>query len=620
MLFRDCRYDNPNDFRGRVPSETTMHLFPQHRRLVRAGSVVALAVLYTLLNVPKPLQVDDAAYFYFARQFAEDPAHPYDFKVFWYSYPQPAIKILAPPVLPAWWSLAYRVAPDSPWVWKLWLFPFSLLFVGALDVLFRRFCPGQAPPLLWMTVLSPTFLPSLNLMLDVPALALSLTSIVLFLKACPRRDQPPPEPADRMYHMFVPPPKAWVFAGAAGLVAGVAMQTKYTGAVAPAVIVLAGLFFRRPTLPIFAGLLATGVFVGSEYWIAVQHGQSHFVANLPGPDPEYWQTKWAFFWLLAPIIGGLTPAVTLIGLRALGFRHLLWIPRAIFVGLFVAVACLDTNAVWSWLGAWRDVSPAQEWMATFGHKTERWLFAPAGFLLAGVLTAVAGRLCFPWRPQRDPAEQPHWPIGLGSAASWFLVCWLLLELVAYVALTPFGAVRRVMGLVVVSTLCVGRLAARTCRTPAARIDLVATASFGVLLGFLFYKVDLDDANAHRAGAQGAAQWIREQDPQATIWYVGHWGFQYYAEHAGMKPVTPGDTVLSEGDWLVVPEARLNQQSLVIDADCTKPCQVVEAPQGLPLRTVQTFYGGYHSIEHHSGPRLSVTVYRVTASHQTRYGP
>ena len=31
-----------------------------------------------------------------------------------------------------------RVAPESPWVWKLWLFPFSLLFVGALDVLFRR--------------------------------------------------------------------------------------------------------------------------------------------------------------------------------------------------------------------------------------------------------------------------------------------------------------------------------------------------------------------------------------------------------------------------------------------------------------------------------------------------
>jgi hypothetical protein len=605
-------------------------LFPHRRRLVRYGTVVALAVAYTLLNVPKPLQVDDTAYFYFARQFASDPAHPYAFDVFWYSHPYPAIYILAPPVLPAWWSLAYRAAPESPWVWKLWLFPFSLLFVGALDVLFRRFCPGVAQPLLWMTVFSPTFLPSLNLMLDVPALSLSLTSVVLFLKACPRRDQPAA--------------KTWIFAGAAGLLAGVAMQTKYTGAVAPAVMLLAGLLFRRPRLPLsdsvlaamramlvptrmlkptpslFAGLLAASVFAGSEYWIYLQHGKSHFLAILPREDPDYWQTKSAYLFLLAPIIGGLTPAVTLFGLRALGLRRSLWRLVILFVGMFVAVATLDSEAVLHELGAWRDASPFQEWMQTFGHKTERWLFAPAGLLLAGTLLGVAGRLCFPWRPQRDPGEEQRWPIGLGSTASWFLVGWLVLEVVAYVLLTPFGAVRRVMGIVVVSTLCVGRLAARTCRTPAARMDLIVTAGFGVLLGFVFYKVDLDDANAHRAGAEGAAEWIRAQDPGATIWYVGHWGFQYYAERAGMKAVDPGSTVLTQGDWLVVPEERLNQQPLEIDPRRTEAVCVVSVPQGWPLRTVQTFYGGYHAIEHHDGPRLSVTIYRVTATHSTPFPP
>ena len=71
----------------------------------------------------------------------------------------------------------------TPFLWKLWLLPFSLFFVGALDALLRRFAKGVVAPVLWMTVLSPTFLPSLNLMLDIPALALSLAAIAVFFRA-----------------------------------------------------------------------------------------------------------------------------------------------------------------------------------------------------------------------------------------------------------------------------------------------------------------------------------------------------------------------------------------------------------------------------------------------------
>ena len=41
-------------------------------------------------------------------------------------------------------------------------------------------------PLVWMTVLSPVFLPGFNLMLDVPAMALSLAALSLFITACQR--------------------------------------------------------------------------------------------------------------------------------------------------------------------------------------------------------------------------------------------------------------------------------------------------------------------------------------------------------------------------------------------------------------------------------------------------
>ena len=102
----------------------------------------------------------------------------------------------------------------------------------------------------WMnTVLGPALLPSLNLMLDVPALALSLTAVCLFLRACDR---------DAIGQAVL-----------AGLVAGVAMETKYTGAVAPAVMLLAAATTRRWRLWPGAALAAAQVFVAWEFLTAL---------------------------------------------------------------------------------------------------------------------------------------------------------------------------------------------------------------------------------------------------------------------------------------------------------------------------------------------------------------
>ena len=119
-----------------------------------------------------------------------------------------------------------RTVGPEPYLWKLGLFPIALLFVWALHDLFRRFALGWEVALTWMTVLSPAFLPSFNLMLDVPALALSLASLALFLKALDNNHLP--------------------LAALAGLIAGVAMQTKYTAALAPVVMFIAALLQRRP--------------------------------------------------------------------------------------------------------------------------------------------------------------------------------------------------------------------------------------------------------------------------------------------------------------------------------------------------------------------------------------
>src|SRR5205823_1132215 len=143
------------------------------------------------------------------------PLSPYGFELIWNQLPRPAIEILAPPVLPYWWALGMHFLGEQPVFWKLWLLPFSFLLVYSLNFLFHRFARRHAVALLWMTVLSPACLPGYSLMVDIPALALGLFAVTVFLRA----DQ-----ADAIRLALL-----------AGLLAGLAMQTKYTAFTIPAV-------------------------------------------------------------------------------------------------------------------------------------------------------------------------------------------------------------------------------------------------------------------------------------------------------------------------------------------------------------------------------------------------
>src|SRR5207253_3104362 len=125
--------------------------------------------------------------------------------------------------------------------------------------------------------------------------------------------------------------------------------------------------------------------------------------------------------------------------------------------------------------------------------------------------------------------------------------WLGLEAAGAVALTPFPAVRRVLGVLVVATLLVGRLASHTYRRPRLVYGLTAG---GVGLGLLFYAGDLRDAVAQKQAVAAAVP-----PAGSTVWFIGHWSFQYYAERAGMRPVVPDESRLRAGDWLIGPDER-----------------------------------------------------------------
>lgn len=528
-------------------------------------SLLILAVLFTLLNAFRPLHMDDTAYYYYAAQIAEHPLDPYGFEIFWTERPQPAHEVLAPPLLPYYWAAAIRLFGDRPFLWKLWLLPFALLFVLALHRLFRRFAPGCEGPLVWLTVFSPAFLPSFSLMLDVPALALGLWALTQFSQSCDR-DAPGP-------------------ALLAGLVAGLAAQTKYTGLLVPAAMLVYALVVHRARLGILATLIASLVFAAWEAFIARRYGESHFLSHLHSHGEAVRQNPSAVLSLIM-ILGGTAPATMLLGLVALRAR--LGMLALAGAGVVLGFALLP----------YLDERTATDLGIPLRLNRDSLIFGGLGYLVCGTVAVTIRQLY-----QRTEGETRT------DGKSAFLLLWLGLEIVGYLVLSPFPAVRRVLGIVVVSLLLIGRLLSRAGLSGTWRVRGVVAA--GMVLGLGYYGVDLRDAWAQKQAAEQAARWVRQQQ-RGTGWYVGRWGFQYYAEHAGLRPVLPGMSALRRDDWLIVPCSRVAQQAIQIPDGVVLPAAQFRLADAVPFRTTSGYYGSRTPVEPLTGPRLSVTIYRVLA--------
>jgi hypothetical protein len=421
----------------RRPATAKARSLSPSARTRRVVALLFLAVLITLFNALKPLHVDDTAYVAFATHIAQRPLDPYDFQIYWDYTFQPANQVLAPPVLPYWIAAAMRCLGNDPFWWKLSLLPFHLLLVGSLFSLFRRFAAARAMLLTWMTVLSPALLPSINLMLDVPALALGLTATALFLRA-----------ADR---------KSIAMAVAAGLVAGVAMQTKYTAFVTPAVLMAYGWTHRRLGLAMRAALAALALFAAWECFVALRQGETHFLHAVQGRHGLAGARMRHLLSPLASMTAAVAPGLLL--LAAAGWTRSWRWPATLTAALLAGVLLIgwvpSTHAVLSRAANGRTRLALEA--VLYGGLAVLWwtTLAAVGWRLLGHAEKGVRHL-LPERPEGCFAQKVPDPFFGTQRVALFLLLWFALEMAGYFALSPFPAARRMLGVVVVASLVVGR--------------------------------------------------------------------------------------------------------------------------------------------------------------------
>lgn len=551
-----------------------------------------LAVLVTALNACKPLHIDDPAYSFVAHQVAERPLDPYGFGSFWWNHPQPANQVLAPPVLPYWWSLSIRLLGENPVIWKIWLFPIILLFIFTLHALYRRFAAGHETALVWMTALSPVFLPSCNLMLDIPVLAISLAALLMFLRA-----------ADSC---------SIALAALSGLVAGVGMETKYTGFLIPAAMLLHALMFRRLGLWCVAAVVAAQVFLGWEFFTALLYGESHFLFAVRAGDSTL-EEKLQIVPSMVVMAGGTIGPIMLLGLGALRApRWRLWLGTGLILASLALAQFLgeELRLLWSAQSLCQRMTDWIEEPLEVEHVT----FGLLGLIATVVGIAVVGRLL---------RTAPNDSFRKVDA---FLILWLLLEIAGMIALSPFPAVRRLMGVAIVAMVLAGRLFARMEIVSPSRRLLPGLAALSALLGLGYALLDLREAWVLQDAAGVGAALVEKQKP-ARVWFVGHWGLQFYGERGGVREVVPlydppepidrrdsimlpGRSRLRKGDLLLWPDNGIHCQAIDIPPAATKQLITMQWDDPIQLQTVISFWAGSCPLRHRTGPRRLLHVSRV----------
>ncbi len=534
---------------------------------------ILLAVVATSLNAFKPAAVDDTAYLTFAKHLSQHPGDPYGFELFWYSVPNPAMEILLPPVQPYWLSLGYRLFGDELPLLKLWLLPFALLLAFSARSLLRRFAPDLEVPGLVAIVLSPAILPMFGAMLDVPALALGATALVLFLRALDRNSA---------YEWF-----GAIVCGA------LAIQTKYTLLAVPPVILACG--FSRGWRSAIAGFVAAMAMLALagcwEIWLFQKYGVSHFFHHLKGQsdDGGLWHTLGIHFAFAKPLLsqfGGLIGGISLLAAKGIGWPRWVRIGSAMTLGLGLLALVL---------------LPPGRFDLPF------YFFAVCA--IGAIVTVGAGVVRAVQLERFDRATA-------------FLLAWLFIETLGMLGMTPFPAARRTLGCSFAFAISAFHLSCRVQMggNDASRGSLI----FAVALGLGYFALECWDAQPEKILAERAAAITKPEEN--TVYYTGHWGFQYYCERAGMKPFLSyrrGDedirTRLKAGDYLVLPilpdaigfyrpnppdiELPKRDMNLEISNDSTWL-------DGLSGQTIPNLYGGNAPITGRAAPRLRVVIYRV----------
>jgi len=508
----------------------------------------------------KAVHIDDYLFLRSAKQILAHPADPFGTTVNWYDFEMPLPDVTQNPP-----GVCYYLAAAGGLLgWSEPALHLSLLIPAIAAVLgtytlASRLC--KQPALAALIALgSPVFwLSATTLMSDVPMLALWLWATEFWLRGLERRSH------GRL-------------ALAAALVA-LAALTKYFGAaLIPLLLVYTVVRERRPSWKLLWLALPIVALTAYDLWTAHRYG--HGMLSGAGLYARMHQVSgplWQRGLIALSFAGGCL-------LPLLFVAHRLWSWRAL-AGALVAAAALVAAL---------PLAAQLTTLDLHGAGGTRWDAIVQVALFATLGLAPLALACSDIWTRR-------------SADSLLLALWVLGTLVFTGVLNWSINGRSLLPLApAVAILIVRRLADRGFTNISTRswLRLWPLAPAVVLSAAIVHA----DA-AFAANSRTAVRVLQEQlgGHGASLWFQGHWGFQYYMEETGARPLDKRRPGLSPDDYLISPTANTNISAIPLSLFAPAGDVTIE-PSGW-ISTMQIdlgagFYSdGYGPLPFYFGPGL-----------------
>lgn len=449
----------------------------------------------TYWNIDKAFHVDDAGHLAIAQWIEQNPLHPMSGWVNWTGIYEPISQLNQPHLyfyLMAGWAHLFGYSEIA--IHAL-MAVFTLWAIVAFYRLAKLVEPVHALHVTALFSLSSAFVVGQNSMVDVPLIAVWMEFYHALLN---------PRYGDRKKYAI------------ASLLCAAALLVKYTSLVLIPAMVLQAVLAKKYKSAVWV-LIPLATLVLWSAFNVYDYGGIHIVDRPRSSKTSLAYAGHAMAWVMA--IGAMLP------FAVLTFYAKLKESPGIFGKTIFGIFCAATL-----------LAPAAILFNLVLNVAAINLVLFSAFLVSGV-----GVLCICYQVVKTQAS------GNGiSPAQYLLLYWICSSFIFIVFLAPFVATRHVLlAMPAILLLVYPQVARAPNMAKLYAVSVVLTLFNTTLLA----KADAWYAGIYKTNAAAIAQYLPSGTP---TWFVGHWGWQWYAQQSGMKHLAANSPRPNIGDHLVVP--------------------------------------------------------------------
>jgi Dolichyl-phosphate-mannose-protein mannosyltransferase len=527
----------------------------QSERRKKLAWILGITLAPLLLFAQKPFHIDDSAFLEIAQNILEHPLDPFHGSVALVDYDYQIFKRLGkapntfesmshPPLVP------YLMAAVITLRGRIDEFTLHLAFLifpvmAALSAFYisERFCER---PLIAVLVLvtTPIFMVNAqNLMTDVPAMALSLCSVAVFIYSAEHEQT--------------------AYALLAGALGGLAALARYPGLISPLLLIIYSIITQKGLrLSIFAAVVSAAVF---GIWLIDNfaiYSTAHIWASYKFYKYFYDYLGFGVKHTLIKVVSDFSAIGGCAFLGAIALFYFKKKNRFVVFAIALVIAALLIFLLKKYTLALADYSNLQI-VALF-------CFLSAGIYFVAETIGVVIQ-------------------NAGTPEMKFLAVWLFLTLVPALFLLPFGTGRYMLPalfpMILILIADLDRVLSKGRKLISAVI--VITFVFGLMLSWTDFELAL--------GYKVFPDSFRKNYPKDKLWFIGEWGFRYYMKQQGGVYLLSDDTAPASGGIIVKPQmAGMHQMAESISQDClvSEPFEIL-SPN--PFRVLNfTAKAGFYS--------------------------